>query len=137
MPAKESGEGPKSDTEATGRIRITKVPGGEAPFKIREAWMGIELPCHPFYGMQVGDERGVLSGDKVAQSRRAFTVPQAGALTALAAVNPDAAAWWRRRGYPNPSQYFSFAEDEAEIVSGVQQQQLFLAEEGCDGDPFR
>ena len=32
---------------ATGRVKVTKIPRGEAPEEIRAAWVGLVLPCYP------------------------------------------------------------------------------------------
>lgn len=107
--------------EATGRIRITKVPDGEAPLEIRKAWVGLELPSHPICGYATESGKGVLSNEPV-QNRCEVDVPQREALEILAAKDPQAAAWWNAHGYPQGDRWFSFAREEVEIISGVTMQ---------------
>src|SRR5262245_31416390 len=113
--------------EATGRIRIVRVPEGEAPLEIRQAWVGLVLPCDPYLGYPAsGGEQGVCTGRKSARNRYGFGVPQDQAIAVLDIENPQAAAWWRTQGFPRGDERFCFAEAEAEIISGVQRQRLHI-----------
>ena len=129
----------------TGRVRIKKVPLGEAPLIIRKAWVGLVLPCSPFMGFPENGEReeGVLSrreitfedkknGGKKAvydgavglHNREGVSVPQKEALLILGLVNPSAEQFWRGHRFPKPSpdDCFSFGDDEVEIITGVKDQ---------------
>ncbi|HVV15121.1 MAG TPA: hypothetical protein VHD55_01850 [Candidatus Paceibacterota bacterium] len=110
--------------EASGRIRITKVPDGEAPLEVRQAWVGLELPCGPICGY--GDEppKGVLSNEPIKKNMYGFDVPQREALEILEASSPEAAAWWRTHGFPEGNDYFVFDRHWAEIISGVTMQEI-------------
>jgi len=110
-------------TSATGRIRIVRVPAGEAPKEVRQAWVGLVLPCEPIVGFGRGPEYNLLS-----QTRRVrtygFRVPQDLAIEALERVTPEAARWWREHGFPHPNMNFVFCENEAVILYGVVYQRL-------------
>ena len=118
-----------------GLIRIIKTPRGEAPESIREAWVGLELPCHPTLGFC--DGHGLLSGKPLEKRQYAFRVPQTEALEILHGSNPVAATWWRAHGFPQEDQCFGFAEDEAEIIRGVRRQSIIHVEDDMQGDPYR
>ena len=121
-----------------GRIRIVRVPAGEAPLFVRQVWVGLELPCDPYLGYPSGGmERGVLSGQESLFNRCGFSVPQDEALDILEAVSPPAAQWWKEHGFPREGQYFGFAQDEAEILSGVSLQQLTVYTDEMQGNPDR
>jgi hypothetical protein len=130
--------------EASGRIRITKVPGGEAPEEIKKAWLGLVLPCYPIAGEIAGKRLGVVTG-KVRSEEKAcgdsysyFIVPQAEALMELRKHAPAAAQWWKAHGYPHPVlKNFTFRADEAEIVSGVTMQAIREVTDEMMGDPNR
>ena len=112
---------------ATGRIKIVRTPAGQAPEKIRRAWIGITLPCEPILGFSEGIELGAVTRKPV-KKRYCFHVPQVPAIEALEQVAPNAANWWRRFGYPRANGWFTFGEDEAEIIYGVVPQQLILGD---------
>ena len=121
---------------ATGRIRIMTVPAGEAPLWVREAWLGLELPCDPYLGYPNGElERGVVTGEEAQRNRCGYSVPQVEALAALENTSPQAAAWWRAQGFPQPDKCFGFAENEAEIVNGVTRQRIREWRECMGVDP--
>ena len=102
----------------SGTIRITKVPRGEAPLWVREAWVGLELPCVET-GTESQDTLSVVTREQVSALRpRTWAVSQQQALWILYGRHYQAAAWWYKHGYPKACQVFSFAEDEAELISG-------------------
>ena len=131
------------NVEATGRIRITKIPAGEAPLEIRKAWVGLVLPCHPYLGFpDSAPDRGVLTGQSASCDScgsYGVSVPQDQAIDILAQFHPEAAAWWRQHGYPNPApdDLFGFENDVIEIVSGVKHQQIIHVPEEAMGQPDR
>lgn len=107
----------------TGRIRITRVPLGDAPEDVRAAWVGLELPCLP--NLTRGDEHSAL-GQALSElgllpcGRLNFQVPQEEAIAALEKQNPSAATYWKDLQFPYEDQFFSFGQNEAEIISGVE-----------------
>lgn len=107
----------------SGLIRITKIPDGEAPEIVRQAWVGLELPCHLVAGFSGPDAVEVITKQKVAP-RYGFTVPQDQALSILAEKHPGAATWWKKHGFPEMNRYFNFEQDSAEIISGVTFQKI-------------
>jgi hypothetical protein len=127
----------QDDGDATGQIRIIRVPEGEAPEHVRRAWVGLVLPCHRYLG-PAGPERGVLTQES-SSGRVGFSVPQAAALKVLASVRPEAAAWWKENGFPlePPDDLFGFAEDEAEIVTGVSRMKIMEVPDEAQGQPLR
>ena len=93
---------------ATGCIRITGVPPGEAPQWVREKWVGLVLPLatgrsRPLTAMT----SGVLSGppNRLAaflwgllgrlEQQSGYAVEASAALAILERTAPDAASWWR------------------------------------------
>lgn len=132
-----SDQSKKTTTTKQGRIRIIKIPDGEAPLYIRAAWVRLILPCDPYFGHpDLVIETGVLS-DEPKPSRSSFGVPQDMAISILRESNPQAALWWNQRGFPQPGGYFGFAEDEAEIIEGVTRQQAIEVTEEMMGQPDR
>jgi len=126
------------EIKATGRIRITCVPAGEAPLRIRKAWVGLILPCQRICGFPSdGMDLGVLSRKKVGRNRYGFSVPQGRAVRILKKKDPVAAAWWRKHGFPKAGENFGFAEEEAEIISGVTRQKIIQVTDEMMGDPNR
>jgi len=122
--------------KATGRIKITRVPRGEAPDWVRKAWVGLTVPCYPIAGYIPGGE-ATLSFKKRLDPRQCFVVPQAKAIDALAKTNPEAAQWWNDHGFPWGPLSFTFGEGEAEIVSGVRFQKLIEVTDEMMGNPNR
>jgi hypothetical protein len=90
----------------TRKIKIEGVPPGEAPFQIREAWVGLVLPIvgRRSYRMWTS---GVLTGARTPwgrlwsalrgrwRKREGYAVDAAEAIRLLAIERPDAAQWWR------------------------------------------
>lgn len=75
------------------RIRVVSVPDGEAPLEIRRAWVGVEFPALNRTPVAVNGA-GVLTATPVG-TEWGYIVDANVAVTALAATNPAAAAWWR------------------------------------------
>lgn len=77
-------------------VRIIRMPPGEAPQPVRQAWVGLLLPL---IEGQVQTEYVVA---QQAVSHQPVTAPSACAVEGKAAVeilesaNPEAAAWWRQ-----------------------------------------
>ena len=93
-------------TQAT--VEIRSIPHGEAPFWVREKWVGLKLPTVLQKGSPVSARTfGVLSGPRTWLSQfRAFVcgrtkrefgfvVPVLPAMHALEKRSPEAASWWR------------------------------------------
>jgi hypothetical protein len=88
------------------RLRIIATPPGEAPERIRRAWVGVELPLRrgetePSDHVSVG----VLSHLAPARTM-GYAVDGRATVKALASHSPEAATWWRehaphvlQRGY--------------------------------------
>jgi hypothetical protein len=80
---------------STIRIRIVAVPPGEAPERVRRAWVGLELPlANGETGLRDQSAFGALSNDPVGL-RKGYAVDGGKAVELLAAKDPDAAEWWR------------------------------------------
>jgi hypothetical protein len=94
-------------------IRIVKVPPGEAPKRVRSAWVGVTLPLADIQKPQptvwittgvLGKDRGLLTrfkrlfGVLVDQPEVAsvYVVNTIAAVEALRAHSPIAARWWER-----------------------------------------
>lgn len=111
---------------ATGRIRVLKMPAGNAPEWVRRASIGLVFPCYLIMGFPENGEpeKDVITGHSVkygGYNRRSVSVPQQAMLRILARTNKRAALWWRSQGFPRPApdDCFSFGADEVKIVSGV------------------
>lgn len=78
------------------RVRIIRMPRGEAPEWVREKWIGLVLPC--VYKEDASVARGVLTGSIVCYS--AYNISQESALKALEGVSVEAVNWWHDHGYP-------------------------------------
>lgn len=103
-------------------VRITSVPPGEAPFEIREAWVGLVLPLKRKNPQRYLGS-GVLSGPRnMLQSlahlitfrlkmQYGFVVPSVAAVEILEKAQPRAARWWRENAPHNvrPGRYFLFS----------------------------
>lgn len=109
--------------DATGRIKITKTPRGEAPLEVRQAWVGLELPCLPICGFLDGQSYGVVTNTPL-PNRFSFLVFQQDAVEILEKERPEASKWWKEQGYPHEGEFFSFVDDEATIISGVEIQKI-------------
>ena len=108
-------------------IKIVKVPDGEAPEEIRQAWVGMILPCHPIVGYSTWDERerGALTEEQNLHNRYSYVVPQKEALQLLSDAGgkcKEAAEWWKVQGFPKDDptmNCFSFYQLEAEEFAGT------------------
>ena len=110
------------------RIRIISTPPGEAPERIRAAWVGLELPAARTTTSV--STIGVLSRPKTrtglffawlfgrTQREVGYTVRASSAIEMLATRSPEAAAWWCENS-PHaiaPGEYFLFAAEACEEV---------------------
>lgn len=92
------------------KIMIIKTPRGEAPEEVRQAWVGLVLPCIGNFGPD--SVCGVLTGEVIDYGLEMYNVWQAEACEILAGTAPAAAAWWRSKGFPKAGRMFTFCEDE-------------------------
>jgi hypothetical protein len=113
------------------KIRIVAVPPGEAPFWVRQEWVGLELPLTRYTRLQSSLSFGVLSGPPswLGQMwglllRRAdrivgYAVEGASAVEILESKSPEAAAWWREHAAPHlaPKRYLIFHEHVCQVVA--------------------
>ena len=91
------------------RIRITAVPDDEAPERVREQWVGLELSC-----------RGVSTGSIGLFSRRMvhghyYLVRTNEAIEALGKVNPEAATYWSYLSH-QLGETFTFNREACEVI---------------------
>lgn len=112
---------PKLEVLPYGFVKVTRVPRGDAPEWVRQAWVGLELPCHPIMGPCTSSD--VVSGKEV-PVRTGVCVPHDKALAILKTANQKAFEWWKDQGYPEeaPGENFLFCEDEVQIIIGVKRQ---------------
>ena len=101
------------------QIIIVKVPQGEAPDWVRQAWLGTTLPC---IGVSHSSAHGVLSGEPANHGCMGYYVPQHLACEVLAKTDPAAAAWWKEKGYPKPEHSFVFYENEVVVLEESQRE---------------
>jgi hypothetical protein len=111
-------------------IRIVRVPAGEAPFWVREKWVGLSMPLiRGHESARTLHTAGVLSGPRGHWSRlwalvrgrlvreTGFLVEVEVAVAALAVKSPEAARWWREHT-PHlfePGRAFMFQRNSAEL----------------------
>ena len=111
-------------------VRIVAVPPGEAPFWVREKWVGLELPVA---GHSAGSKFlvfGVLSIPRSwlaqwfwilcgrADQIGGYAIEAAPAVDVLALSSPEAAAWWRQN-VPHliaPRRYLVFHEHVCQLI---------------------
>lgn len=88
------------------RLRILRTPAGAAPERIRQAWVGLELPLQAeqeFIHQSVLDQARTRSRVRLAwwrltgrvQRARGFAVSVLDALEVLEQHRPQEATWWR------------------------------------------
>ena len=93
-------------------IRINEIPPGEAPARIRVAWIGITLPLADIPEQQpgvwttagvLGKDRGLMARVKqlfgspvVEQPSVSYVVDVLAAIELLQTHSPSAATWWER-----------------------------------------
>jgi hypothetical protein len=119
------------DTNKTNpTIRIVGVPPGEAPFWVREQWVGLKLPLtrhsapgafYVFGALSMPRTRlaqlwGIIRGR--AERIRGYVVESVDAVDILASSSPAAAAWWRENSPQliGPRRYLVFHEHVCQLI---------------------
>ena len=111
-------------------VRIISTPPGEAPERVRDAWIGLVLPLAAS-GQRDIETVGVLSAPKSrlgwffarllgrTRQERGYIVDAHQAVELLTPHAPDAARWWRESAASavQPGQYFVFAAEVCQEVS--------------------
>ncbi|MBP9801539.1 MAG: hypothetical protein KBC83_02640 [Candidatus Moranbacteria bacterium] len=109
--------------EDLGVIRFTSVPRGGAPLWVREAWIGVEVPC-----LFLHDGVPLSASDTVHDVETGFEVPdfpgyivlQTHAIEALLQQSPAAVEYWLDLGCPSDENpLFLFDHESAEVVRPV------------------
>jgi hypothetical protein len=122
-----------------GTIQFVRTPKGEAPEWVRDAWVRVIVPYVGF-GHPFPFTHGVLTG-KPEAAVCSYCVPQEEALKALHEADPQAAAWWKQRGYPKShpeDEYFSFECTSAVILTQLPfHGKLVEVTDEMMGDPSR
>ena len=117
------------DEQVLPGIEIVSTPLGDAPLKVRQAWIGLILPLHEtsFAGPESIPGLSVFAASTGVQSwfrwlfRRpypettftGYIVPSAEAIRILGESAPAAADWWRRNvpAFLHPEATFLFDAD--------------------------
>ncbi|HYM32880.1 MAG TPA: hypothetical protein VEU47_16380 [Candidatus Cybelea sp.] len=113
------------------KIRIVRVPPGEAPLWVREKWVGLELPL-AFRGRKPHKHftSGVLSASRNPfvtafrmllgrlDRQAGYAVDAVAALAVLERSAPDAARWWRDNAQwlIKDNRKFLFQADVCELI---------------------
>jgi hypothetical protein len=99
-------------------IRVTVTPPGEAPAVVRQAWVGL-TQAHGHPAPAVVPVRGAVHGQP-AGCWTGYPVDGRQAVERLAAVRPEAAAWWRQHArHVLPRGYcLVFPVETCELVEG-------------------
>ena len=100
------------DELLTPGIKIVATPIGDAPLKVRQAWIGLTLPLHEsslagpiampgvsVFAAATGFQtwlRWLLRRPYPITDYTGYIVPSAAAIRLLAEVSPSAANWWRQ-----------------------------------------
>lgn len=115
-------------------LHITSVPPGEAPFWVREQWVGLSLPLAQRKANPVTLlTSGVLSGPRSIPSRlvalftgklklrSGFLVETQPAVAILASRSPEAAAWWQGNASHQlkPKRYFVFPPEVGNVSEAI------------------
>ena len=98
------------------KIKIVKVPDGEAPLEIRQKWVGTIIPLAENLppGLVVA---GVISGKRVnAGYNDGYHVETIVAIQALEKKNPETAEWWLTNTIVGFMPYLVFRRVECELV---------------------
>lgn len=95
-----------------GLIRVVQVPEGKSPLEIRQAWVGVEIPC--WFLREAGDFPGYIVAD-------------VDALNALHAKSPRAAQWFYDQGFPTkPFTLWAFRPEGVQVIKSVMSENEFL-----------
>lgn len=95
------------------RVKVIKVPFGDAPELVRREWVGLVLEAEG--EPSACKEMGLESLEDIPDRGLHFHVPAGAAFEVLARKSPDAANWFRRNVPPDVS--INFGVDEVEILS--------------------
>ena len=117
-----------------GLLEIIKVPAGDAPPEVREAWVGLRLY---YVGQDFNNNQKEAVTNKKITRFRTLMVSQKGALKLLELKNPGAAQWWKDNGYPKANRWFCFADDEVKIIKHAEGQKIIEVTNEMQGDPYR
>ena len=99
-------------------IRIIKIPAGEAPFLVRNAWVGTVLPLAKIPKQpEDWEEIGVLGGDPDPENSGGYRVNSNEAVRVLRERNATAADWWETKGFNTPNRVFIFGKKFCERIS--------------------
>jgi hypothetical protein len=111
-------------------VRIVAVPPGEAPFWVRQKWVGLDLPVIRYAAHRRPLAFGVPSMPRSWSAQWAgvcrvhaeliagYAVDAAPAINILAKASPGAAAWWHENT-PHliaPKRYLVFHEEVCRIA---------------------
>jgi hypothetical protein len=116
--------------QSNSAVRIVAVPPGEAPFWVREKWVGLELPVVRHSGQRKFLAFGVLSMPRSwlaqwfavlrgrAEHIGGYAIEAAPAVDILALASPEAAAWWRANAPDliGPRRYLVFHEHVCQVI---------------------
>ena len=97
-------------------IKVVKIPNGEAPEKVREAWVGLTLPL-AFKDNINGckNEIGLVSQDFLPE-RDIAAVSEVEAMFILKKHDPEAAEWFKQQGIPRKERFLTFGIDEVKVL---------------------
>lgn len=93
------------------KIRITKIPPGQAPDWVRERWVGLELPI---VKVSRGVKMGVMGGK--AENPRGYAVKTRTAIEILKQNSPEAAKWWEESFFATLAGHLIFKADVCELI---------------------
>jgi hypothetical protein len=111
-------------------VRIVAVPPGAAPLWVRQQWVGLDLPVRHYVAHRKLHDSGAASRRDSWPAQWAaifrgqaalvagYVVEAVPAVSILAKVSPEAAAWWRHNS-PHliaPKRYLVFHEEVCRIA---------------------
>lgn len=99
-------------------IRITRVPGGDAPEEIRRAWVGLVIPVDETIEQPTLIESRMISSGVYAGPVKGCTVMAIEAFKELARSGSDAYHWWWKhaRQYYQPGMHLVFNSEACELI---------------------
>ncbi|MFH1899033.1 MAG: hypothetical protein ABIJ82_00990 [Patescibacteria group bacterium] len=102
------------------RIKVRKIPEGNAPEEFRRSWLGVELDAFKLPSSDQNIEVDLVSGQPIAPRKvDLYAVRLEEALQALSKKSPEAAEWFRTHS-PSNIDSLTFAAKEVKVLKRMQ-----------------
>lgn len=110
-------------------IRIVKVPEGDAPYNIRENWVGLEFKAKRFKDMV----HNLSKSDLKIKVKEGYEVLADEAIEKIGQKSKEAALWFRHFFPKGSGRHLIFRKDEAKIISS---ETILIDKKQYPPDPF-